>query len=474
MTAKREVAVRGSRVRSCLGVVAVVLVAASVFAGEKDQLVAKRAKGRDRELLHHALYAKDGRLGFLHDVNGVGHEDFVYLAQHHGNDLAFHVMTFADSESRIRVELGEGYPAGLGMVKLDADEAPEFVAAFGSRRDRLTKKALTMTGTVIASALFSFYTAPQTGYITTFTYVGAPSGLDLQDLVAIDDDGSIVWRRELREKDSGGQLDEVRFPMLVPMDGAKAVMIVPTNIVLGISGTDGTTVWAVPLPGDAPAATWFNAGPFVEGTVHPALFFGNRLVVLDPRGGAVKLSEPFEMSIAQLPAWTVFGSGEGAGILVFSEEGSRLEMVSIATRKPIWRRDVEGVRPVLPLGTDSFAVVWKHGLQILKRHGRARLHDARQGQDQVRSRGPGQRRRRFARVRVRVGHEGRVLEPAVHRGPVGRIARELRRRRQPGRAVRHVLRPRRLSRPPGRDRRRQGAVAVGQDRRGHPEGRCGV
>jgi hypothetical protein len=211
-----------------------------------DKLVAKKIKGRDGKLLHQALYAKDGRLGFLDDVNADGHEDFVFLVQTGGNNLSFQVMTLVDNESRIRTELGEGYPAGLGMVNLDDDEAPEFVAAYGSRSDRLTKKALTMIATFIGSAVFSAYTAPQTGYITTFTYVGAPSGLDLQDLVALDDDGSILWRRDVREGRNDGAWDNVRFRMLVPMDDGESVMIILTNNagqeVLNLSGTDGSLV----------------------------------------------------------------------------------------------------------------------------------------------------------------------------------------------------------------------------------------
>jgi hypothetical protein len=123
------------------------------------------------------------------------------------------------------------------------------------------------------------------------------------------------------------------------------------------------------LPGEIPAAKWAAVGMQVAGTVYPALFVNNYLVVLNPRDGAVILADEFEMSISQLPAWTVFGEEPDEGILVFSDERGTLEMVSLRTGAALWSRQVEGVLSVLPLGTDSFMVVWKQGLQIIQADG---------------------------------------------------------------------------------------------------------
>ena len=188
--------------------VALVLVASALVfpvplasAAGAPPLIAPRIKGRPAKLLHQALYAKDGRLGFLQDVNHNGSDDFVHLVQE-GSTLSFRVMSLVDAKPRIDVELGKGYPAGLGTVNLDDDDALEFIAAYGSRRDRLSKKVLLVAASVVTSVTISAYTFPRTDYVYGFTYVGAPEGLDLQHLVALDDDGSMLWHRELREKDA--------------------------------------------------------------------------------------------------------------------------------------------------------------------------------------------------------------------------------------------------------------------------------
>jgi hypothetical protein len=342
--------------------------------------VAPRIKGRPAKLLHQAMYAKDGRLGFLHDVNNDGSDDFVHLVQE-GSTLSFRIMSLLDAKPRIDVELGKGYPAGLGMVNLDADDDMEFIAAYGSRRDRLTKKALGMAASVVTSAMFSAYTAPNTGYVTTFSYAGAPEGLDLQHLIALDGDGSTLWHRDLRENGaSGSQWDNVRFRMLVPLDEpGPAVIILTNNVgdgVLGLSGADGTTLWTTALQGEAPPDKWSSAGLLDDGKILPVLFKDNFLTILDPGDGRVVQADHFNMPISALPSWNTFGDGEGEGFLVYGDTGSELQMVSLSTGEVLWSREMEKVRSVLPLDDHTFILVWRQGIQKLSADGTVLLDAA--------------------------------------------------------------------------------------------------
>jgi outer membrane protein assembly factor BamB len=360
----------------------VLALSATSSAGQEEgeqMLAAKRIKGRPAKLLHQALYAKDGRLGFLDDIDDDGSDDFVHLVQTGGNDLSFRIMSLLDAEPRINVPLGKGYPAGLGMVNLDDDEDLEFIAAYGSRRDRLTQKALMVTASAITSALISAHTFPQTGTIHTVTYVGAPAGLDLQNVVALDHDGTILWARNLLEKGSAGEWDNVRFRMLVPLEERGPVTIVLTNNVgnqvLGLSGDDGTTAWTTQLEGDIPAAKWASAGLIDDGKILPVFFEGNFLTVLDPRDGTVILSDRLEMAVSAFPAWVTFGEGSDEGVLVFGGSQNVLQMISLATGDTLWSQQVETVRTVLPIDEQTFAVVWRNGIKKFSADGEL-LQDA--------------------------------------------------------------------------------------------------
>jgi outer membrane protein assembly factor BamB len=362
-----------------LVLVAALSVAPAADPVDEDKLVAKRIKGRPAKLLHQAMYAKDGRLGFLNDVDHDGSDDFVYLVQTGGNDLSFRVMSLLDAEPRINVPLGKGYPAGLGMVNLDEDDDLEFIAAYGSRRDQLTKKTLTVAASAISSALFSVYAAPSTGSIHTFTYVGAPSGLDLQNVVALDHDGQILWQRELREKGATGEWDNVRFRMLVPLEEQGPVVIVLTNNrgneVLGLSGADGRTVWTTALGGEIPAAKWAGTALMDDGMILPVFFMDDFLTILDPRDGKVILADRVQSPVSALPAWVTFGEGKDEGFLVFGDSQNLLQMISLSTGETLWSQQMETVRTVLPVDETTFAVVWRNGLKLFSADGEL-LQDA--------------------------------------------------------------------------------------------------
>ena len=348
-------------------------LALPVTLADEPAFIAPRIKGRPAKLLHQAMYAKDGRLGFLYDVNHDGSDDFVHLVQE-GSTLSFRIMSLLDATPRIDVELGKGYPAGLGMVNLDEDDDLEFIASYGSRRDRLTKKTLAVAVSAVTSAIIAAYTAPKTGYVSTFTYIGAPEGLDLQHLIALDHDGSTIWHRELRENDSSdSQWDNVRFRMLVPRVEPGPAMIILTNNVgdgiLGLSGADGTTVWTTGLQGETPPAKWSSTGLFDDGKILPVFFKDNYLTVLDPSDGRVVQADHFEMPISRFPTWSTFGEGANKGFLVYGDTRNELQMVSLTSGEVLWSREMEKVRSVLPLDGQTFIVVWRHGIKRLSADG---------------------------------------------------------------------------------------------------------
>ena len=345
----------------CPALLTALLFCVPVGADEKTPFVLQKMKGRQGKLLHQAAYGKDGRLGFLKDTDGDGLEEFAYVAKE-GERIRFEILSLADDGAVVGVDLGQGFPAGLAAVELDDDDAPEFLAVFGSRKGEMAKK----TFKTIFSALFSLGFAMQTNWVVVRT--PAAANVDVFDLVGLDDDGTILWHRDLRQEMAAGKSwGNTRFQSIVPGGEGRVPTILLTDDarheLIGINGKSGETGWSRGLQHDRKPSKLTFDQLFDQGRVLPVLSSEGSMLILDAVTGEAILDDRVERGRVTLPSPHVFGEGEGKGFLVFGDDRSELRMVSLTTGKMLWSHQAEKVKDVLREQDGSLMVVWRFGIK---------------------------------------------------------------------------------------------------------------
>ncbi|MCP3979101.1 MAG: PQQ-binding-like beta-propeller repeat protein [bacterium] len=350
-----------TRTAICLAVLLALPIGAPTRADEKTPFTLAKLKGRQGKLLHKAAYGKDGRLGFLNDTNGDGLEEFVYIAKQ-GERIRFEILSLADDSPIVGLDLGQGFPAGLGAVNLDDDERSEYLAVFGSRRGELAKR----TFKTIFSALVGVGVAMQTNWIVVRT--PAAAGVDVFDLVALDDDGTILWRRDLRDEITEGESwGNTRFQSIV-IGGRQRVPAIllsddARHSLIGINGRTGETGWSRRLEGDRKPSKLTFGELIDEGRALPVLSGVGTMLILDPATGEAILDDEVDRGRVTLPSKQVFGEGDAKGFLVFGDDRSELRMVSLTTGKLLWSHKAEKVKDVLREQDGSLVVIWRHGIK---------------------------------------------------------------------------------------------------------------
>lgn len=276
-------------------------------------------------------------------------------------------------EPRLSFDVGEGSAAGLAAINLDQDEQLEFIVAYGSRRGDRIKKALV----IFATALGSVYGSMQMGGNYAYIVIVSPGvNVDVHHVAAIDDDGSLLWHRDLRAEAAAGQTwNNTRFKWVAGHPTGAGATILLTDDgrheLIGLSAQDGTTQWSQKLRGNTrPSKRQLR--PLRDGDrLLPVLFSPGEMLVLDPVSGDAVLDTAVSGRVAALPSWQVFGTRDDKGFLAFGEGRGELRMISLTSGDVMWSHEMETVREVLPLADGKrFMVIWREGIKIFEASGK--------------------------------------------------------------------------------------------------------
>lgn len=346
------------------------VLGAHCFAKDDFPVVLTKLDGRPGKTLMKAAYGRGGQLGAFFDVDADGDLEFVAL-ERDGKDLALTVLQIGSDHYSMQLELGRAAAAGLTAVNLDDDEQLEIIAAYGQRLEGLKKGLVVFAGAVVGT-----FAAVPVGSIGGQTVFLAPvlvpgSATDLQTLVAIDDDGSIMWQRDFP---ADGSWDETRFRWVVPdADGSGATILITDDAkqaMLGLSSDDGRTLWTYSLQGDSKASKQSYTSLIDNDRMLPVLFSPGHVVVLDPESGLPEYDGELKRRISEFPSWHLFRVDGERRFLAYGEHRGELNMISLDTGKVSWTHQSDEIIDVLPLPSgDRFITVMEEGIAFIDGRG---------------------------------------------------------------------------------------------------------
>lgn len=197
------------------------------------------------------------------------------------------------------------------------------------------------------------------------------SATDLKTVMAVDDDGSIMWQREFPDD---GNWDETRFKWVVPeTDGSGATILVTDDeqhVLLGLSAEDGRTRWTYALQGKEKASKRTYTSLIDSDRMLPVLFSPGRVLVLDPDSGRAEFDGELQRRVSEFPSWHLFRVEEERRFLAFGEDRGELSMVSLDTGEVSWTQQSDEIIDVMPLPNgDSFITVMEKRIAFINGSG---------------------------------------------------------------------------------------------------------
>lgn len=340
------------------------------FAKDEWPVVLTKLEGRPGKTLLKAAYGRGGQLGAFFDVDGDSKLEFVAL-ERDGKDLSLTVLQIDQDRYSMRLEFGRAAAAGLTAINLDDDEQLEIIAAYGQRLEGLKKGLVVFAGAVVGA--FAAVPVASLGGNTVFLApVLVPgSATDLQTVVAVDDDGSIMWQRDFPADDNW---DETRFKWVVPeIDGSGATILITDDAqqaMLGLSAEDGRTLWSYALQGGEKASKRTYTSLIDDDRLLPVLFSPGRVLVLDPDSGTAEYDGELRRRISEFPSWHIFRVDEERRFLAFGEDRGELNMISLDTGAVSWTHRSDEIIDVVPLPSgDRFITVTEKGISFIDGRG---------------------------------------------------------------------------------------------------------
>jgi hypothetical protein len=351
------------------------MLAPASYAKDKYPVVLGKIDGRPGKTLLKVVYGRGGQLGSFYDVDADGQMEFVAL-ERDDRELALTVLEIDKDRYSLRLDFGKAAAAGLTAINLDDDDRLEFVVGYGERLEGLKRGVVLFAGALVGQLLFvPIATVGNISYGIMPVLV-PNSQTDLYNVMVVDDDGSVIWRRDLRaEAASGASWDETRFKWVVPdADGPGATILITDDdqhVLMGVSAIDGQTKWTYPLQGDEKASKR-NYTTLIDGDRFlPVLFSqGGRVLVLEPDSGNPIYDGEFRRKILDFPSWRVFRHDDERGFLMFGEDRSDLHLVSLDTGEVLWSRRFEEIIDIVPLPSgERFIAVMERGIAIVDASG---------------------------------------------------------------------------------------------------------
>jgi len=335
----------------------------STMAKDDEPYELREIKERDGKEIYKTAFGRGGRVGFFRDVDADGQQEFVALTED-GKELELSVLELDTDVPRLRFLVGENEAAGLYAINLDADDQLEYVIGYGSKlQDRVKRTLIQFASSLVT--LNAGWTIMGNQY---YYMISTGVNVDVRHVKAFDDDGSLLWDRDLSA--AGENWTNPRFKWVTPDPDGRGGTVLLTddgpNVLLGLSAEDGSTLWSQTLRGDTRAARR-EFRPLTDGTRDfPVLFAPGEILVLDPISGDPILDVPLTRRIATLPSWQIFDTGNGRGFLAYGEDRSELEMLSLESGQVLWSHSMDRVEEVLPLanGTRLMAIT-EDGVRIL-------------------------------------------------------------------------------------------------------------
>jgi hypothetical protein len=324
-------------------------------------------KDRDGKEVAKAAYGRGGRIGLFRDVDADGQQEFVALTED-GRDLELSVLELDTDEPRLRFLVGENEAAGLYAINLDDDDQLEYVIGYGSRLQDRVKRTLIQ----FASALGTLNAGWSIRGTQYYYMVSTGVGVDVRHVKALDDDGSVLWDRDLSA--DGENWTNPRMKWVAPHRGDRGATILLTddgpNALIGISAEDGSTSWTRPLQGSGRAARR-EFQPLTDGERDlPVIFADGEVLVFDAITGEPVLETTIETRFTRLPSWEIFDTDAGPGFLAYGDDRAELQMISLDTGEVLWRQDMDRVDQVLPIaGASRLMAVSEEGVRIIDADG---------------------------------------------------------------------------------------------------------
>ena len=345
-------------------------MAPAAIAKEEFPVVLTELKGRPGKTLMKAAYGRGGQLGAFYDVDADGHLEFVAL-ERDGKELSLTVLQVDSDRYSLDLRLGPAAAAGLTAINLDDDERLEYIVAYGERLEGLKRGLVLFAGALVGT--FAAVPVASLGGNTVFL---APvlipgSATDLQTVLAVDDDGAILWQRDFP---ADGTWDETRFKWVVPdTDGSGATILLTDDAqhaMLGLSADDGRTLWKYELQGDDKASARTYTSLIDNARMLPVLFSPGRVLVLDPDTGRAEYDGELRRRISEFPSWHLFRVDGERHFLAFGEDRGELNMVSLDTGDVSWTRRSDEIIDVLPLPSgDGFIAVMENQIEFINGKG---------------------------------------------------------------------------------------------------------
>jgi outer membrane protein assembly factor BamB len=340
------------------------------FAKDDFPVVLTELDGRPGKTLMKAAYGRGGQLGAFYDVDADGNLEFVAL-ERDDKELSLTVLQIDNDRYSLNLNFGRAAAAGLTAINLDDDEQLEYVVAYGERLEGL-KRGLVLFAGALVGTFAAVPIASLGGYTVFLAPVLVPgSATDLQTILAVDDDGSILWQRDFP---ADGTWDETRFQWVVPeTDGSGATILVTDDAqkaMLGLSAEDGRTLWTYALQGNDKASKRTYTSLIDRGRMLPVLFSPGRVLVLDPENGKAEYDGELRRRISEFPSWHLFRVDEERRFLAFGEDRGELNMMSLDTGEVSWTHQSDKIIDILPLPSgDGFITVMEKRIAFINGSG---------------------------------------------------------------------------------------------------------
>ena len=346
------------------------VLGANCFAKDEYPVVLTKLDGRPGKTLMKAAYGRGGQLGAFFDVDADRQLEFVAL-ERDGKKLALTILQIDSDRYSMRLDFGRAAAAGLTAINLDDDEQLEIIAAYGQRLEGLKKGLVVFAGAVVGA--FAAVPVASLGGNTVFLApVLVPgSATDLQTIVAVDDDGSIMWQRDIPDD---GSWDETRFKWVVPeADGSGATILITDDAqqaMLGLSSDDGRTMWSYSLQGGDKASKRTYTSLIDDDRLLPVLFSPGHVLVLDPDSGTAEYDGELRRRISEFPSWHLFRVDGERRFLAFGESRGELNMISLDTGEISWTYQSDEIIDVMPLPSgDRFITVTEEAIAFINGKG---------------------------------------------------------------------------------------------------------
>jgi len=350
---------------------ALLATALSSFASAKDDepLELVEIKDRPGKELTSAILGRGGELGMFHDVDADGDLEFVALNRDK-HFLELDVRQLDTDALSLQVDIGDGAAAGLVAVNLDADAPLEFIVAYGERLEG-AKKGLVMFAASLGRIFVGLAQFQAGSSVALLPVLRPGTDVDLKVLLAVDDDGTILWQRDLRDAAvEGDGWNRTRFQWALPgADGTGATILISDDghdALSGISAADGSTLWSETVPGDTRASQRAFAALIDEGRQFPVFGAEGDLFIVDPQTGRSVLEVEGKLGLNALASSQVFGRGDGKRVLLYgNDDHTELRMIALATGETVWSDQVEEVLQILPLSDgDRFMAIEESAIRI--------------------------------------------------------------------------------------------------------------